>query len=559
MNHNITNTSTGQPDVFDDISKHPVATREFLKDSFAPFFGIGVSKEEQERLEASYAEFREQIEDEELDHLPREELSRKLGGHAMKLMVSGAWDLRQGVGASDRVEKAAASFMGEGQLDNLGAVTGMRKTIERYRQEFERPISTYIAERGANPDTMKERIENLRARVIDMSQISPEQTAILREAFPGGNYLYHGAKTESMIKILDSGNLVNGLAINENLPDGEVQRGNSGFEGISWSMNGIDALPGDRRHLAGFVAAPETVLDNGEQLTIPSRPAPYEVVQVSGEIDAEKFYEAKNQFELYNDMGMVGERNSLRGNLVALRMWENAQAEGRAKPLLLEYLENTDLESDYTGKLRRLYSENDGHVILSKELLQQKGAETPVMAVWLQAAIDSGKFEGTDFAGKDVMAVIKQLSEVGTDEIMPLIGADMKFFENQYGQEIDRAEAVKVPVEKMYLVTSARDLDKWLEVVASSGHEPAGVLLYDGDKVMLENFASKHQGDHEELADEIRGAIKPTDGTVNYSDLLGEDLDKVERAGYRGQVVAEKYVRHTALKMGVGGLEISNK
>ena len=115
------------------------------------------------------------------------------------------------------------------------------------------------------------------------------------------------------------------MALVEDDPEASAFDMNSGFEGISWSMDGIDALPGTRGNIAGFLAAPEDVLGGETQLVVPSRPAPYEMLQTSKEVDPRELYTLKNQVETWGDGGFsFGEKNSVDGNLVRMLTYDEA-------------------------------------------------------------------------------------------------------------------------------------------------------------------------------------------------------------------------------------------
>ena len=128
-------------------------------------------------------------------------------------------------------------------------------------------------------------ITKIKAMTIDSSCPTPEQIKRMESSFPSGTFLFHSAKTSSIVEILKSGFLVNAGAIGQ-----ESHANNGGSEGISWSLSDIEAMPATRYHIAGFVAAPETVLGHDSQLAVPDAAAPFEVVQLSSKIDSNLFY-----------------------------------------------------------------------------------------------------------------------------------------------------------------------------------------------------------------------------------------------------------------------------
>ena len=115
-------------------------------------------------------------------------------------------------------------------------------------------------------------VEELRERVIDMTTA---REGALAPDFKSGTYLFHSTTVEGIKGILESGEILNAGEIYERkraakraemMADGkseeEIEKElrnvmiayNSGQEGISWSVNGIDAMPGTRGRIAGFGA-----------------------------------------------------------------------------------------------------------------------------------------------------------------------------------------------------------------------------------------------------------------------------------------------------------------
>jgi len=515
--------------------------------------------------------------------LPDDELAPKLADVKQRAAESGVWRADKGEGADERLAYAVEQKKGYGYTEEeatAGSVSSLKKSgyldaIRDKRKEQERlfkdPIGEYIEGHKVDNDTEKAEVDKLLERTVDITTLTEAEVAKISHDFPSGNFVYHGTGTEQLVKILDSGSLSNAKALYEREDeaakaegrDAGIVRRNSGFEGVSWSMNGIDALPGDRYHLAGFVAAPEAVLADNQQLAVPSRPAPNEVLQISSEIDASKFYDAKTQLELYRNPGMFGESNSVFDNLVSISFWEKEESrQFRDEPMLYQAKRGVLAQPEYQAKLRELYSvTEDGKIRLDPDLLQQVDNEVPVAAVWIQAAIDTGRLKGTQFADKELPIIIDELNG---ENIKELLGSSRQDWE-QSEAILDEAEKaagnVEVPVESMYFVAPRKDAEAWLKVMARSPHKPAGILLYDDKKVRLENFASLHRGDHTELTTELQAAIKPdNEDYLDYAEVLGTEFSDDMRTGHKHQVIAEKHLSNRgAIKKVNGKLVIERK
>lgn len=536
--------------------KNEKSPREIIaqaKEAGAYFDDLYMPKEETDRLKQNWKIIYEELDSFSHDEIDAEGFDKTLIKLGEKALSLGVIDPNYGEGAEVRQEFATnnrkswgfysdeqAKIHGHSDLKKNGANYSLKQLIKKQELTFKEAIMG-----GYDKQTLEVAIENkeyekILDKTIDISTITNDERVIINNNFPSGNFIYHGASTSTIVEILKSGTLLSGQTLNK---QGEVKRRNSGCEGISWSINEIDALPGDRRHIAGFVAAPESILKSNEQLAIPSRPAPNEVIQISSEIDANKFYEAKTQYELYRSTN-ASESNSVYNNLVAIKInKENKESNFNITPMLYAAKQNLLSEPDYPDKLRSLYEiEQNGVIKLKPELLQQKDNEIPVAAVWLQAAIDQNKFKGTEFDNRSVNEIIDLVDGDNVIDILKIAKRDWSDCEQTLSKYDNINTDITVPIEKMYLVIAQRDLKSWMKIIATSEHKPAGVLLYDHSKVRLENFASDHRGDNDKLTTELQSAIKPNEGYFSYSKILGKEFNENMRTGHRNQVISEEYL-----------------
>jgi len=390
---------------------------------------------------------------------------------------------------------------------------------------------------GDNVDLTPEeerRVEELRDRVIDMPAVAP---GILAEEFPSGNYLYHGSTVPRLEKIFQTGSLKNGVALAEDDPEVSALNMNSGFEGVSWSMNQIDALPGSTGHVAGFLSAPENLLDD-TCLVVPSRPAPYEVLQVSKGINPQELYALKNQLETWGDGGVsLGEKNNVDSNLMRMLMCKEG-SDFLGQSLVYDY--TGDLSAD---ELRKYYTiDNNGKMTWDSDIYQK--SEVPPALPWMQMLIDRKVFANNGYAALDSVEKVVDYAKNNQDFIRILLATEretVKSLNERYGKMLDDAEAVRIWVDQMYFVTSHADLDDWLKVMARTGANPKGILLYDDDQVVLENFASQYEGNHKELSRIIGRTVDVNDDF--WRNEMGMDPENIPRSGHRGQVLLESAVK----------------
>jgi hypothetical protein len=540
-------------------------TAAIITSAYADYSDYDMPKSQAKRLKLLADALQAELEAMEPYLLTDAELATKLQNIQASAIKNGVWQPLIGQGAEKRLAFAIQKQKSWG-FSEKEAIDAAHKTLEKsgysyaveiarkeFDTDFKRTVKDYLTTHKINPEDEKIQVAALQKNIVDIKGPASGASAEILKAFPSGNFLYHGAATEQVVQILDSGALTNAWAIRKKEDEAAVREGreaglvrhNSGYEAISWSMNGIDALPGDRYHLAGFLLSPEAALSRKTQLAVPSRPSPNEVVLVDSKLKPSTYYSAKTQVELYEAF----DRNSVLGNILEMLV---ESLDGEPASLLSELPKLRSEE--YIVTLRRRYSllEN-GSISLDPELLSlaEANEEIPVAVIWLQALVDANRLQGTVFEGMNVAGIISSISEASAKQLYTELHKDADTFHKLCDFEVG---TIAVRVEDMYLVAPRKDARTWLKVVARSQFKPRGVILYDDRKVKLENFASLHRGHHAELTKELTSVISPnTQGYIDYNDVLGIKFNDAMRVGRRRQVIAERYLTNRRVIRNVNG------
>ena len=443
-------------------------------------------------------------------------------------------------------------------INNQGYLADLRKWRRSHENQINALFNKQNTERSLSEESEGARILELKKRCLYVGK--PENASILSEEFPEGNFLYHGTQVEQAINILNSGELLNAKTIWEREEEKAKAEGrerkffkrNSGYEGISWSFNRITAMPGDRHHLVGFLASPQSVLSESIQLAIPSRPAPNEIISIDSEIDAKRYYEAKTQQELLLYFS-IGESNSVWSNIVSLSSYrENQEAEIKnsyTNESMLNNFINRDISDEQMVVLLRdkFSVRENGTIELSSELLQQIGNEIPVGAVWLQSIIDTGRIK--NIAGFEdvtsVRQVVERINKENYKSFLPEIKKDYSYIQELVKTEDDKVGVISVPTSELYFVVPDTDLSRWIKLLARCESVPKGIVVYRHTAVRMENFASLHHGDDEAMTSELRFVIPASETTIDYEgQLLEEKITSDKLAGYRHHVIGEQYLKN---------------
>lgn len=525
---------------------------------------------DRENLEKRFSKYRTYIQGLLEAGVGDEQLQERLNRIYQKAFALGIYSPLKGKGSAD-----FKRFLNQKYLEwGFGEPEADKKTNERLirhgylaklrqqRHYYEDQVKKYFIDfNDQHPiDQTKEarRIEQLRERVVDLSD--PEQAKTLSKRFPGGNFLYHGTSVEQAIKILESGGLFNVKALDEaeqkraeeTGADKKPVRRNSGYEGISWNYNQIGALPGDRYHLVGFLTSPQTVLAENQQLAIPSRPAPHELIQINGNIDSNKYYLYKTQLELLSALNL-GEKNSVLSNIVQLSSYKEDQTRGEQSLLsresMLQNYVNSDTDNqESVSELRSLYTiRENGTIELSFDLHQQINDDIPVAAVWFQALIDTGRIR--NIVGFENSTTVREIVNKIDGENYKSFSAELRierdYLEKSIGEEEDKITSLSVPVSKTFLVVPNTDLSRFLRILARCQTQPEAILVYDHKKVRLEHFASTHRGDNQVMTEILRTAIPVSEGYIDYeTQILGTGISADKMVGYRKHVLGERFLEN---------------
>lgn len=534
-----------------------------------------------ELLDEEYKQERERLEEEAGD-LTDDELSHQLEALFEEGYAKGMYSPVKGQFADTNIaekqryyEEAWGVSPGEAHeeavryLSRLGFLANLRTWRRDHENEVRSQFDKFVSSVKLSPEEEQKRIEALQKLVVDIRQGEEKS---LSEHFPGGNFLFHGTGVSQAVDIVSGGELVSAKTLYDREQERRAREGgeqrffkrNSGYEGISWSLNEIDALPGDRYHLVGFLASPQEALSSDLQLVIPSRPAPNELISINRDVDAKAFYEAKTQDELLFTFSL-GESNSVWGNISQLEMYLKFKGEGKdivETPLLYDFTNNMDEHT--TELLRSKYSiREDGTIELSPELLQQISKDIPVAAVWFQALIDTGRIKNiTGYeSAKSVKQIVEQIGEDNYKNFLPELKKEREHVQEAIKKEEEKIDKVSVSIEQMYIVVPRKDLQRWLKVLVRCEKTLRGIIVYDDKEVRLEDFASTHRGDADKLSRQIRRAIPMSDGYIDYeSQLLGEVMTEEKLVGHRKHVIGEQYLskRKSLVKGGQGNVVVTS-
>ncbi|MEI6266366.1 MAG: hypothetical protein WCP14_00530 [bacterium] len=448
------------------------------------------------------------------------------------------------LGMSDYVAEMRADEYG-----NMSYVANLRRKRAQREREISKVINSFIKERPLKSEFEKAEIAKLDEITYDLSEARNKEK--FAQLFPGGNFLIHTTEVTSALKILESGALMNTCALDIRESETATKedripkriKANSGYEGISWNLNQIGALPGDRFHLVGLMAAPKDILGTETQLTIPSRPAPYELIQIEKSINPNQFYDQKNQYELqYQPFTSY----SVRANLIDAYIYnpENEFSDGGP---LKKYIDN--LRNDPTEELRSQYEVRNGHFWINPELVQQESEKQIAPgAVYLQFLLDTGRLKSHELLSKaeSVADIFRMLDNQEVRQYITNCNyTDLSKAKEDFEGQDSSVGPIEDSLADIFILVPRKDKKIWQKMIVASGNIPKGIIVYNDTTVRLEDFASKHEGDMDALTGQLSSVIKPTKGYLDYEqDILGREITDDVYTGHAHHVLKEGIITY---------------
>lgn len=184
---------------------------------------------------------------------------------------------------------------------------------------------------------------------------------------------------------------------------------------------------------------------------------------------------------------------------------------------------------------------HSGELVNIKALWEKEDERIKLEGGEKKAPLRHSGFEGVT----TVRQAIGHIQEENWKTLLPEWGKDRDYIGAQIESEENKITPISISVSDMFLVVPDADLNRWLKVLARCNSAPKGILVYELSKVRLENFATLHRGDNEALTRELKQAIPPSQGYIDYEQqLLGEEITSEKMAGHRKHIVGEKYLKN---------------
>ena len=431
-------------------------------------------------------------------------------------------------------------------------VYALRKDIQSNEDQVAESFNKFLAEHPENA-VSQARKEELRKRVIslgDEAVASGELTQGLKDVFPSGNYLVHGTSLEGGLAVAaDKDGKLKSVA--EIRKTDEKFKGKAGFMGVSFSYDGVGALPGTWRHMAMFVTSPELALKDGDKkLVVPYYAANKELQLVGSNYDRNVATYVDSTMDFFGLSNIMGNKGVIH-DFIELETPYNTTAGNTPIEKDLKRLKAGEIKpEDITGQ----YEVVEGKFKINPSAMEGQISEGTIWADYLLKYSEEGRKLG------------KTLADVTPSE---LVGLHKKTKEDVRGivRDVERVadvmtggSAASVAIEDTVMFIPRSDVDKWLDVFSRTGKAPRAFVAFsptEGPKVPNWKIPEGEWDKAENVVNGLMQKVGVSQPTLPFSEVIGKEVAEADLTGYSIKRVNWEVVRDAKnVVMKDGGLKL---
>lgn len=390
----------------------------------------------------------------------------------------------------------------------------LRARIGENEKEVQTAFDGFLA---THPETdqSKERRKELEKRVVTETEMPKDVSEKIKEMFPSGNYLDHGTSIKSAMAIAGDpdGALKSAEEIRKKNPN---FTGHGGVWGISFSFNGVGAMPGSWRHMAIFVTSPEVAMKGGRELNVTYRANEKELQLLGGTYDLEIGAYVESTYDFFK------KRNSLDDDGV-----EDDFAELKT-PLVYEKGETPierDLKKLSDGDLTEEdisanYKVIEGRFVVSPSVNEQDISLGLIYADYLLKHTPEGRALQKDLKGVSPAELLKLYYD--TSGIKDAIFEDME----RASKVLKESMALSLPIEDTIIFVQESDLKKWLDVFSRVDKAPKAFVSVSRKKQLVAPNWNFPEGQWEKAEEIIEGVLTRAGApapSISYDQILGRE------------------------------------
>lgn len=418
-----------------------------------------------------------------------------------------------------RLEEASPGFI---RIDTpFSYLSALRNTRAIKERQFNKGLESAVKNAGDTEATVvQERMAELERNTIHLSRGHDTEETVIKRLFPSGNYFLHATENEAVLSILNNGGIKATVGFEQ---DDRMDRTHGGSFGVSGNYNNVANILGTANHLAGFVADPQTVMQNQGGYFAPSSKSCWDELQYFPEHDdplhVMRIRDAETHIET---AGVAYQQASM----------FNAVLEGNPEVIAsmpidgvfqmqLGFSESMMLQETNPALLSRAFRISPRGDFRFTEMLGHDDENVSPLSVVVGAALE-GAF------GLETAQLLQQHGAKKMDArlltiLEPVFEQLGKQTEELYLAVADEVGSQgEIKVENTLFYCPEKDYKKWLEVLAHLEHQPAGVLTYDGRDVRTPAAFALALPDNGGPSISNQLSIIKSDRTIDWNDIFDE-------------------------------------
>lgn len=403
-------------------------------------------------------------------------------------------------------------------------VYSLRRNIRENEKQVGEALDGFFS---ANPESEETRVKRkgLETRVIRNNEASPELAQELRELFPSGNYLVHGTSVEGALSVAgDGGGAIKSVA--EIRKNDEKFKGKGGFLGVSFSYDGVRALPGTWRHMTMFSTSPEKALGDNKKLVVPYYAADRELQLVGTSYDRNLAVYVESTLDFYGLKNLIGGGGVISDFAEMESPYEYKKGETPIESDLNK-LANGELKAeDVSSK----YQVTDGKLSVVPDITEQDVSLGLMYSDYLLKHTPEGRelgksienatpqelldlYNKTIYRGREIIADVERASEVLNDSM-----------------------ATSVDIEDTVMFVPEGDVDKWLNVFSRTEKAPKAFVAFSPQEGPRVPNWKLPEGDWEKAEQTIEKTLNMAgvqEPSIPFPQVTGKEITDNEIIGER--------------------------
>lgn len=383
----------------------------------------------------------------------------------------------------------------------------------------------------------EQRKQVIQQKIFKIDSESNPETAVkeIHDVFPSGNYLVHGTSVEGALAIISDGSI---KSLAERNKGGKQNKGQGGYAGVSFSYDGIGAIPGTAKHMVAFITSPETVLDGSTKFTVPYLAAANELqlVPLAYKKDDVAQVEAQSEFmgitpeSIMGDTGFIADFDNLEESVKSGK--GNSSVERDLAKLKAGEIKIEDIQSQYRYENDELIvnpAVNEGEIsagIIYVDFLLKYTEAGRALGKSLLDVTPQDLLNLNSATFEDTRAVIKKISQKST--------------------EIDGYGGVSIPIEQLIMLVPDTDLNNWINSLARVSRLPKAIITYphlEGPNIPNWKLPEGHREKAEEIISGALAQAKVPNPSLPYDKVLGKPQTEGD---LRGKTI--KYINWDTVK-----------